>query len=154
MYYYRAKILEAFTDYDIKIWGPGFPAWLESPVRARFTGEYVAEVEKAKAFRAAKVVINTFTQNEVTGVNVRAFEAAGCGAFQVADWRPAVPDLFRPDEEIVLFRSRDELKEKVDYYLTRPDLRSKIAEAGCRRAHAEHTYRHRLERVLNVAEAC
>lgn len=154
MYYYRARILESLMAYDMKIWGSSFPAWLESPLRANYPGKYVACLEKAKAFRAAKIVVNTLSHKEVGGVNARTFETAGSGAFQIADWRPATEILFKADEEIVVFRSLDELKEKVDYYLQRPDERRRIAEAGCRRAHAEHTYRHRLEQALTIAMAC
>lgn len=151
MYYYRARILEQFVDYDMKLWGTSYPSWLKSPLRAKYPGIRVAETEKAKAFQAAKIVVNTMTHKEVAGVNARTFEAAGCGAFQIADFRPAMLDLFKPDEEIVLFHTRDELKEKVDYYLQRPEARKRIAEAGYRRAHADHTYRQRLEQVIKTA---
>ncbi|SIO55313.1 spore maturation protein CgeB [Singulisphaera sp. GP187] len=154
MYYYRARLLSIFEGYDLKLYGPPLPKWLESPLRANYTHVYVSEVEKSKAFRAAKITINTLHPTEILGVNVRAFEAAGCGAFQIADWRPEMETMFRIDEEIVVYRSRDELKEKVDYYLSRPEQRAKIAEAGCRRAHGEHTYRHRLEHALKIVDGC
>lgn len=151
LYYYRALQLAPFMDYDLKIWGTNLPAWMTLPVRGKYTGEFIAEIEKAKAFRAAKIVLNTHTEKEFSGTNARTFEAAGCGAFQIADWRPAIEDLFRIDREIVVYRSSDELKEKVDFYLRHPDLRHRIAEAGCRRAHAEHTYERRLDEMLAVA---
>ena len=43
LYYYRALLLEHFLNYQVKIWGPGLPRWLNSPVRDRFQGKYVAE---------------------------------------------------------------------------------------------------------------
>ena len=49
MYYYRAKTMEAFRDYDLKIWGTRYPRWLESPLRDCYPGIYVAEEEKARA---------------------------------------------------------------------------------------------------------
>lgn len=150
LYYYRAMQLEAFQDYDLKIWGTNLPVWMTSPVRTRYTGHFVAEAEKAKAFRAAKILLNTHTEKEFAGTNARTFEAAGCGAFQIADWRPALEELFVVDREVVAYSCREELKEKIDYYLRHESERRRIAEAGSRRAHAEHTYEHRLRRMLKL----
>ncbi len=150
MYYYRSRMLEPLAAYDMKIWGPDFPPWLRTPLRRQYTGEYVARGEKAKAFRATKIVVNTLTHKDVNSANARTFEAAGCGAFQLADWRPALEELFEPDKEIVLFQSRGDLKDKVDYYLSHPAARRRIADAGCRRAHSEHTYELRLRDLLRT----
>jgi len=150
MYYYRALMLNMFTEYDLKIWGSSYPKWLDSPLRAHYPGLYIAETEKAKALRSAKIVLNTLSHKEISGINARAFEVAGCGGFQIADWRPNMDDLFVEDKEIVIFRSRDELKDKVDYYLRKPEQREQIAMAGCRRAHADHTYQKRLEKIFEL----
>lgn len=150
MYYYRAKMLEIFLNYDMKIWGKSYPAWLSSPLRAIYQDEYVTGEEKAKAFNAAKIVLNTMHYGEIEGVNCRLFEAAGCGAFQIADWRPALADLFEPEKEIVTFRTRQELKAKVDYYLAHPKERREIADRAYARAHREHTYERRLEKMFEI----
>lgn len=150
MYYYRARILESLAGYDLKLWGTGFPFWLNSPLRARYTDQYVAELEKAKAFNAARIVLNTMCVGEIESVNCRLFEAAGCGAFQIADWKPGLPELFEPEREIVTFRTREELREKVDYYLARPEERQEIADRAYARAHREHTYEIRLQRMFEI----
>ncbi len=150
MYYYRARMLESFKDYDLKIWGKSYPHWLESPLRVRYPGVYVAELEKAKAFNAAKIVLNTMHYGEIEGVNCRLFEVAGCGAFQIADWKPALPDLFEPEREIVTFDTRQEFKEKVDYYLAHPEERQEIADRSYARAHREHTYEVRLNVMFGI----
>jgi spore maturation protein CgeB len=92
--------------------------------------------------------VNTMYLAEVEGVNCRLFEAAGCGAFQIADWKPALPELFEPEREIVTSRSREELREKVDYYLARPEERRAIADRAYARAHREHTYEIRLQQMF------
>jgi spore maturation protein CgeB len=150
MYYYRAKTLEPFRNYDLKIWGRSYPRWLKSPLRKCCQDIYVAEEEKARAYNAARIVLNTMHYGEIEGVNCRLFEAAGCGAFQIADWKPALPELFEPEREIVTFRTRRELKEKVDYYLAHPDERREIAARACACAHRDHTYQKRLEKMFEV----
>jgi spore maturation protein CgeB len=111
---------------------------------------YVAENEKAKAFRAARIVLNTFTHKDTDSVNARLFEATGCGGFVLTENRPAVRDFFEPGREVATFDSRADLLEKVRYYLAHPEEREAIAEAGCRRAHRDHTYEIRLRQLLQI----
>jgi spore maturation protein CgeB len=150
MYYYRARMLETFKDYDLRIWGKGYPRWMNSPLRPRYADVYVGELEKAKAFSGAKIVLNTMHYGEIIGVNCRLFEAAGCGAFQIAEWKPGLPELFEPEREMVTFRTREELKEKVDYYLSHPKERREIADRAYARSHREHTYDLRLKQMFEI----
>src|SRR5437867_3455424 len=150
MYYYRALLLEHFLDHDFKVWGANYPRWLDSPVKSIYTNHYVAELEKAKSFNAAKIIVNTMHYGEILGVNARAFEAAGCGAFQILDWKPNMDEFFQPEREVVTFRTLAELKEKVRYYLEHDKERQDIADRAYERAHKEHTYEHRLKRLLEL----
>jgi spore maturation protein CgeB len=152
MYYYRALMLEQFQDYSFKIWGLNYPRWLESPLAKVYQYVYVTELEKAKAFNAAKIVLNTVHFAEILSVNCRTFEIAGCGGFQITENRPQLKEFYEPDKEIVVFETKKELKEKVDYYLNRPHERQEIAHRGHLRAHKEHTYGIRLKTMLNIIE--
>ena len=151
LHYYRARMLEPFLAYDMKIWGNNCPAWLASPTRTRYQRVYVAEQAKAKAVCAAKIVLNTMHYTEIDGVNCTLFEVSGCGGFQIADWKPSLPELYEPESEIVTFKSRAELKDKVDYYLAHPGERAEIAARAARRAHQQHTYAHRLAELLALS---
>jgi spore maturation protein CgeB len=150
LYPYRVALLEPYQDYDLKIWGYK-PRWLRHPLAERFTGEAVYCLEKSKAMRAAKIVMNTNHYANIAGVNKRTFEVAGAGAFQITD-APGLASAFEPEREVVTFQDARELKEKVDYYLARPAERAEIAERAQRRAHAEHTFAHRWRALLEVVE--
>jgi spore maturation protein CgeB len=143
-------MLDGLTNYDVKIWGRNSPPWLRSSARSKYTGHYLAEEEKARAFGAAKIFVNTMHYSEIEGVNCTLFEAAGCGAFQIADWKPTLHELFEEESEIVTFRTAHELKDKVGYYLARPEERREIADRACARAHRAHTYEVRLKRMFEV----
>jgi spore maturation protein CgeB len=154
LHYYRARMLEVFAGYDLKVWGRNCPNWLVSSVKDRYTNCYMAEQNKAEALLASKIVLNTMNHCEIEGVNCALFEIAGCGAFQIADWKPTLPELFEPECEIVTFQTGRELKEKVDYYLAHPEARREIAERAYTRAHREHTYEIRLKKMLEILELC
>jgi spore maturation protein CgeB len=81
------------------------------------------------------------------------FDPALAGAFQVTEARPDLPELLVPEKEIVTADSPLELKDKLAFYRDRPEARARIAAAGAARVAAEHTFRHRIARLLAVVGA-
>ena len=151
MYAYRIAFFRNLAGYDVKLWGLPPPLWMNlGPVAPMVLSRFVAGQEKAKAFRGAKIVVNNTHPAEIWGTNVRTFEACGAGAFQMVDWRPGLSQLFEPDRELVTFGSLRDLKEKIEYYLPRPDERRAIAAAGRVRALRDHTYEERLKLLLDT----
>lgn len=149
LYYYRAEILESLSEFDLRVWGP-VPRYYDGPLRGIARGRSLYTRDKAACFNAAKIVVNTLFPLEFGGLNARAFEVAGCGGFQLITQCEAVARHFEPGKEIETFRDLAELREKVHYYLGHEQERRAIAAAGQRRAHAEHTYRQRLQQMLNI----
>lgn len=89
------------------------------------------------------------TSKQMKGaVNQRIFDAPAAGAFVLTDWRPQMDALFTPDE-MACYRSEDEIPELVNRYLKNPAERRKIAEAGRKRVLACHSWRHRLQVMLD-----
>lgn len=80
-------------------------------------------------------------------VNERPFKVLGCGGFPICDGVREVFDFFGPDE-IVYTESLDDYLEKVDYYIQHPERRLPIIERGKRRVLQEHTYIHRVQKIL------
>ncbi len=103
--------------------------------------------DKARALRAASIALNTSHFGELGGVNRRTFELCGMGAFQLTDG-PAISRYFEPGAEVAVFSGPRELVEKVRHYLDRPGEREVIARAGFARAHAAHTWAHRLDEMF------
>jgi len=148
---YRVGLFRQLTDYNVKLWGNPSPRWMDAgPVQDMFQNRYVTYGEKAKAFRAARIVINNQHPAEVWGVNKRTFEAAGIGALQLVTWRPGLDQLFSVGEEIVAYRGIDDLKKKIDYYLEHDTEREKIANRSKERAREDHTYHHRLNLMVDT----
>jgi spore maturation protein CgeB len=83
-------------------------------------------------------------------VNPRTFEIASCGAFQLVDKRELLPELFT-DDELAVFDSMDELKEKIVWYKTRPEERKGLADRARERVLREHTYAARMRLLLDFA---
>ena len=84
------------------------------------------------------------------GGNLRLFEAAGCGVFQIADDLPGVSKWFTPGETIAIYHDLQHLKHQVAYYLQHDDERRQIAEAARAHVYAHHTYDHRMSRLVEL----
>lgn len=148
---WRVAFYKHLREYDVKLWGNPPPLWMPAgSLAGMHQGRAVYNFDKVRAFKGAKIVVNNLLYSETWGVNVRTFEAAGAGAFQMVDWRPGLGQLFEDGKELIAFRSMADLRQKIDYWLPREAERRAIAEAGMRRAHAEHTYAQRLRLLLDT----
>jgi len=153
LYANRVAFFEQLVDMnlDIRIWGNPGSRWMKlKNIDPFLRKEYVMERDKGLAFQLAKIVLNNLHPGEVAGINCRAFEIPAMGGFQMINWRDGLDDLFEIGKEIVAFHSLSELKEQIHYYLRHEDQRRAIAEAGYKRAHADHTYTKRLEVLIDA----
>lgn len=151
VYTYRVAFFEGLRDYHVRIWGNPPPEWMDvSGIEPMLERRFLIHDEKARAFRAARAVVNNLHPAEIWGLNARAFEVAGCGAFQLVDWRPGLAQLFEDGREIVSFHSLADLRAKLDHYLAAPEEREAIARAGHERALRDHTFARRIERIRDT----
>jgi spore maturation protein CgeB len=147
----RVEIFKSISNFDIKIWGIPAPNWLDTTqIDKMVQNEFVANLEKSKAFCGAKIVLNTVHPANIGGLNCRAFEIAGTGRFQLINWRFGLNQLFEENTEIVAFRNLTELRERLNYYLQNDNERQKIADAGYERALKDHTYQKRMQLLLDT----
>ena len=68
----------------------------------------------------------------------------------LAEHSDALEDLFKIDEELVTWRTWEELRDKVTYYRDRPDERRALADAGRRAVLERHTIEQRVATMLEM----
>ena len=147
----RLKLLDLLSGFDLKIWCayPRLQLKSHSFLASRSMGHRAFGVEQTKVFNAAKIIVNLHRPTDVHGVNLRTFEAAGCGGFQITDRKSDLPLSFDEGTEIVCVDSVEEFPEIASYYLKHERERKRIANRAFRRAQAEHTYEHRIASILD-----
>lgn len=153
MYPSRTRLLERLADKGIPLvlYGAPMPRWLTaSPAAKLHAGRPVVGEEKARIFRSAAGVLNNLHPAEVSGMNARLFEAAACGAAVLTEYRPTLPGLFIPGEEVLAFHDFDELVGQAQRLLAEPELTQHLGDAAARRAHRDHTYAERLAVLLET----
>jgi len=98
-------------------------------------------------YRDTAININTTSLQMTTAVNQRVFDCPAAGGFVITDDQAAVHELF-DDNEVVVYASLDELRDKVRYYRTRPTEREAVIRAAQRRIAADHTHANRLQGLV------
>lgn len=107
--------------------------------------------EVGEVYSRSRIVFNTSIAGDVT---MRLFEGGAAGGLVLTDGvANGLDELFRMDEEIVTFADDDDLLARIDHLLAHPTERERIAAAGQRRVLAEHTYAHRVDRLLEIVTA-
>jgi spore maturation protein CgeB len=145
----QAVVLRLLKDgVDFQLYGPPPPRWAHPEIKKLHTGEYLRGLDKSRAFGEGAACLNTFPLAEGDSLNCRAFEVAGAGGLQIIEHRPAIEECFESGKELLTFKTYDELLDHIQRARQHPGSLSSIRKAGARRALAEHTYRHRLDVIL------
>jgi len=154
MYPYRHRLIEQLLEFKPSIWGRGWSRSAHSDIRKYYRGKDIRGTQKAKAISGAAISLNLHHPlNDINGTNSRTFDIAACKGFQLADYKSDFEDLLKVGEEIICFRTLDELKDLLRYYLEHREERANIAEAAYKRVLKEHTYDVRAKGILDTIKA-
>jgi spore maturation protein CgeB len=155
-YHNRRQTFLKLLDYDFQLWGNDWDDCGPLTNRLQRNGARLSTEDCVKVFNATRLNLNlhSSTYHEAVNpfgdfLNPRTFEIAACGGFQLVDERSLMGECFGA-EEMATFHDLKDLRDKVDYYLTRPEDRRQMAILGRERVLAQHTYRHRMLELLGV----
>ena len=150
----RERVMEGLAArFETRVFGPWSKKLKpDSPLRPKLVNGFFSPEEMATMFASARVVLNlhTWFGHFDHGVNPRLFEAAGCGSYQLVDWKREIPQLFEVPAEMVCYRDVGEIPEHVAAALTDPALSRETGAAAQRRAYRDHTYRARMATLLET----
>lgn len=150
----RGTLLQHLQGFDLRVYGDD--GWAKTfagnPEMSRCFQGTALNSEKANlAYNGADIVLNIHHPQFRIGTSLRTFNICASGGFQFVDWRSGLDRFFEPDEEIVAYRTPEELRDKAEYYLKEEGLRSLIARRGYERVLRDHTYVQRLAHILEEA---
>ena len=86
----------------------------------------------------------------VTCLKARDLEIPMCGALYATTFDPELQFCFGIGEEIICYRTVDDLYDSIRYLLSNPRKMEAIRNAAWCRAHQEHTWEHRFEELFTV----
>lgn len=118
-----------------------------------FLGERVG-LAYAQAIQSAKVNIalhfGTTNSQWQDLVSTRTFEIPACRGFMLHIDNDEVREYFEPGKEIDVFSTPEELADKIQFYLARPELREKMIERAYARCVPAYGY---VRRAAEIQEA-
>lgn len=152
-YQKRLEILMQIKDLGLEIWGNR--DWLDTPLKDSYHGPVAPDLGVIKNLYAdSKIVIHidANTGNAgVSGLTMRPFDVTSAGSMLIAqDDRSEIFDMFKDGEEFISFHDENDIRGKVEYYLSHEDERKKIAQAGFVRTRTEHTYLDRVKKIFET----
>lgn len=128
-------------------WFKGIVAWLRRPYKHIFKNVQISGAEANRLYNRARIVLNIHQEYQQDGANPRVFEICGAGAYQICDWNPYVASLF-PTGSIGLYHDGAELVSEIEEALL--DDKGESAFRAHSVVWAEHTFKNRVEKVLEV----
>lgn len=174
-YLYRQNYAEYLykKGIDIHVWGPGWEralvpkgAGLLNRVKSKIglnkpvippgnIGSPLADDELVKNYSRSKISLNfsevvVQDKNEDYGklkshIRLRDFEAPMSGAFYMTGYQDELKEYYQIGKEIVCYETKEDLLDKVKYYLKNQDEAEIIRKAGHRRALRDHTWENRFK---------
>jgi hypothetical protein len=135
---------------ELKIWGPGVELLdASSPLRRRHMG-VVWGSEMYEVLLRSQITLNHHGDVAPYANNCRLFEATGAGAMLLTDWKANLQDLFDVGREVAAYRTAEECAEMIRHYLTHEEARHSMARAGQVRTLRDHTYRTRMQELIDI----
>lgn len=141
-------IIEAgFTN--LKLWGNGWKdnvKYKEYAMGPAENGEVLSKI-----YQSSKIVIGN---NVGTSAAARAWETMLSGGFYMANYIPPEEDgvdirkIMKVDEELVVFHEREDLIEKIQFYLTNEKERQRMSLIGHKAALERMTFDKTMQRVI------
>jgi hypothetical protein len=147
-------ILEGVPEASVKIWGLDWPRRSRGNAKllAAWQGPGLYEREMARTIASCRTNLNIIDRTNYPAANMRFFELPCAGGFQLASACPEMETEFRDRESVLYYRTSSELVESVRFALADDTRRREIALAGHRKVLQEHTYVHRVRRLLNLLD--
>ena len=133
--------------YKLKVIGYGFTI-NGKKTQASWNGEHIAE-----AYKSSKIGLNIVSGGIFDcelQFSARVYQAVGCGCFLLTEYISNIESMFVPGVHLDVFYSKEEMINKVDYYLNHPEIREKIAEQGYQEVMKNHDIDIRVNQYLDI----
>jgi len=158
---------------DIRVWGPywqgggpAIPKWRKIgsrikrflhgseslfPVKipAGKTGPPLSDEQLVQMYSRSKISLGfssvADTTTEIKQVRLRDFEAPMSGAFYMVEYMEELEEFYDIGKEVICYHDKEDLADKIKYYLSHEQERETIRLAGFNRARNDHTWHKRFQ---------
>lgn len=104
-------------------------------------------------FAGSKINLNISLKGIEMGTPQRIMNVLAAGGFMLSSYGPETAELFEEDRELVMFRTPEELFDKVGYYLCHEKERQAIARRGHDKVLTCYTYEKAIKKIMDWVES-
>lgn len=135
------------TSKDLSVYGNAWSRFIDPKY---IKGRYIPNDELYKYYSSCDILLNDHWHDMRSKgfINNRIFDALASEAFIISDDIIGLEDVV--PNSVVVYHTRKELEELIDYYLAHPELRKKKANIGAEIVRNRHTYAKRAERFIEI----
>jgi spore maturation protein CgeB len=140
-------------DTNLKIWGNRWENAKSSVLKENIQNTAIYGDVFVLGINASKINLG-IVHEQVTGassgdfITSRTFLIPGCGGFMIHEYNEESILYFEEDKEAVFYKDKNDLAEKMKYYLEHDAEREKIRIAGYERSLKDHSLDRRAECVV------
>jgi hypothetical protein len=138
---------------SVKVFGNG---WKKEKDLKSCWGGYLTNRGMLEVISTSKINLNflwTSRQPDITTIKGRSLELAACKAFQLSNYTTEFENYgFFDGTNIATFGSKEEMLEKVKYYLKNEHERTRIADSSYDYVLKEHTWEKRFGYIFRILQ--
>ena len=137
------------TPYELSVYGTNWHGLIDEKY---IKGEYLPNETLGRDYRDAAILLNDHWEDmrQKGFISNRIFDALSAGAFMISDEIEGLEDVLAGC--VVTYKDREDLAEKVRFYMEHPAEREKIAARGMALVREKHTFRARADELLRFLE--
>ena len=103
-------------------------------------------------FKLSKINLNITLRSIQRAIPLRCFDILGAGGFLLTNFQTDFLRHFVPDEDYVYYESREDLMDKIGYYLNHDEERQAIARNAHDKIMRENTFDVRVGQILEMVK--
>jgi spore maturation protein CgeB len=147
---YRVRAVSRLAGFSPLVAGDAhWPQWL-GQTGIRFLPRLSYYRDLPGFYGAAEVNFNCTSAQMKGAVNQRVFDVPACGAFLLTDAQDQLADLLEPGREMTVYHDLNDIPGQISRWLGDASARRRMVRRARQRVLAEHTYEHRLARLLEI----
>jgi hypothetical protein len=169
----RPALIKQLKDHgtDIRVWGPAWEYHIDWPSRnpikqvlsrfknaderivfpQRMIGGVLTDRQLVETYNRSRINLGFATCGEthlsgkrISQIRLRDFEVPMSGGFYLAEYTEELEEFFEIGQEIACHHGREDIVDKVRYYLAHDAERERIRAAGHARCLRDHTWQRRF----------
>lgn len=144
---YRESIITQLQDFDLRVYGPG---WNKAELKKSIIYPEAFGAKTNEIFNRAKINLNIHNWfGKGSALNLRLFEVPAARAFLLTDWVEEIDDAYTENEHLACWRTIEDLRHKITYFLAQEDERYRISKQGYEHFLQNHSYVARISQMMN-----